>query len=145
MSTKSHSHKRCGTLRKVNFPQGGMLKFTYKGCFLTIERHTKDYCIENPNGEHMLWCVFYIQDFLFLKKIKISIFGGITKFLKLIVFGKFGSFGQFWADSTTMVNTELVIHALDQVHCWGAYFRPGIGHYENFTPLNFQPFLFSKQ
>jgi hypothetical protein len=42
-------------------------------------------------------------------------------------------------------NTELSIHALDQVHCWGTYFRPGIGHYENFTPLNFGPLLFSKQ
>jgi hypothetical protein len=42
-------------------------------------------------------------------------------------------------------NTELAIYALDQVYCWGAYFRPGIGHYENFTPLNFQPLLFSKQ
>jgi hypothetical protein len=42
-------------------------------------------------------------------------------------------------------NTELAIYALDQVHCWGTYFRPGIGHYENFTLLNFQPFLFSKQ
>jgi hypothetical protein len=43
------------------------------------------------------------------------------------------------------VNTELTIHALDQVHCWDAYFRLRIGHYENFTPLNFQPLLFSKQ
>jgi succinate-acetate transporter protein len=37
-----------------------------------------------------------------LKKTKISIFGGISKFLKQIVFGKisanFGSFGQFWSD-----------------------------------------------
>jgi hypothetical protein len=44
-----------------------------------------------------------------------------------------------------IANTELAIHALDQVHCWGAYFRLGIGHYEKFTPLNFQPHLFSKQ
>jgi hypothetical protein len=42
-------------------------------------------------------------------------------------------------------NTELAIHALDQVHCWDAYFRLRIGHYENFTLLNFQPLLFSKQ
>jgi hypothetical protein len=42
-------------------------------------------------------------------------------------------------------NTELAIHALDQVHCWDAYFRLRIGHFENFTPLNFQPLLFSKQ
>jgi hypothetical protein len=37
-----------------------------------------------------------------LRNTKISIFGGISKFLKLIVFGQilanFGSFGQFWAD-----------------------------------------------
>jgi hypothetical protein len=32
------------------------------------------------------------------------------------------------------INTELAIHALDQVHCWGAYLRLGISHYENFTP-----------
>jgi hypothetical protein len=42
-------------------------------------------------------------------------------------------------------NTELAIHALDQVHCWGAYFHPRIRHYEKFTPQNFQPHLFSKQ
>jgi hypothetical protein len=36
--------------------------------------------------------------FLFKKKFKISIFGGVSKFFKLIVFGrileKFGNFGQ---------------------------------------------------
>jgi hypothetical protein len=37
MSTKSHTHKRSGTLKKNYFPQGGMLKFTYKGHFLTIK------------------------------------------------------------------------------------------------------------
>jgi hypothetical protein len=42
-------------------------------------------------------------------------------------------------------NTELAIHALDQVHCWDTYFRLRIGHYGNFTPLNFQPLLLSKQ
>jgi hypothetical protein len=43
------------------------------------------------------------------------------------------------------MNIELAIHAFDQVHCWGAYFRLGIGHYKKFIPLNFQPLLFSKQ
>jgi succinate-acetate transporter protein len=45
-----------------------------------------------------------------LKKIKISIFGGISKFLKLIVFGQiltnFGSFGLFWADSAAMAMAD---------------------------------------
>jgi hypothetical protein len=45
----------------------------------------------------------------------------------------------------TYHNTELAIHALDQVHCWDTYFRLRIGHYGNFTPLNFQPLLLSKQ
>jgi hypothetical protein len=79
-----------------------MLKFTYKGDFLTKKRHMKNYSIENPNSEHILWCFFYASNFLFLRNAKISIFGGISKFLKLIVFGQilanFGNFGQFWAD-----------------------------------------------
>jgi hypothetical protein len=33
--------------------------------------------IENPNGELMLWCLLYTWKFFFLKKTKISIFGGI--------------------------------------------------------------------
>ena len=37
-STKSHTHKRDGTLRKIYFPQWGMLKFTNKHHFLTIEK-----------------------------------------------------------------------------------------------------------
>ena len=45
----------------------------------------------------------------FPKKIKISIFGGIPKFLKLIVFRQilieFG-FRQFWANSAAMVGAD---------------------------------------
>jgi hypothetical protein len=44
---------------------------------------------------------------LFLKKTKISIFGGISKFLELVVFGQIlvvlGSFRQFWADFAALV------------------------------------------
>ena len=39
--------------------------------------------------------------------------------------------------SYNSINTKLTIYALDQVRCWGAYFHPGIGHYENFIPFNF--------
>jgi hypothetical protein len=44
----------------------------------------------------MHWCLIYTQAFSFLKNIKISTFGGISKFPKLIVFG------QFWADSSAL-------------------------------------------
>jgi hypothetical protein len=36
------------------FPQGGMLKFTYKGHFLTIKISYENSWIENPNGENKL-------------------------------------------------------------------------------------------
>jgi hypothetical protein len=46
----------------------------------------------------MLWCPLYTWKFFFLKKTKIQIFGGISKFLELIVFWQIsevlGSFGQ---------------------------------------------------
>jgi hypothetical protein len=34
-------------------------------------------------------------------------------------------------------NTELAIYALEQVHCWGTYFRARTSQFENFTHLNF--------
>jgi hypothetical protein len=48
-------------------------------------------CIENPNNVHMLWCPLYTWKFFF-EKIKISIFGGILKFLELIVWANLGRF-----------------------------------------------------
>jgi hypothetical protein len=45
-----------------------------------------------------------------LKKTKISIFGGISKFLKLIVFGQnlanFGNFGQIWANFAALTMAD---------------------------------------
>jgi hypothetical protein len=68
---------------KHHFAQRGMLKFTYKGRFLTIKRHMRNYCNENPNGNSL---VPLLRLGIFLKKnTKILNFGGISKFLKLIV------------------------------------------------------------
>ena len=55
-----------------------------------------------------------------------------------------GSFVTAIYDYIMTINTELANYALDQVHCWAAYFRHRIGHFENFTPLNFEPQLFPK-
>jgi hypothetical protein len=45
-----------------------------------------------------------------LKKIIISIFGGVSEFLKLFVFGqiltKLGNFGQFWVDSAVVAMAD---------------------------------------
>jgi hypothetical protein len=50
--------------------------------------------IDNPNGENMLYCLFYMYKFLFRKNIKILISGGISKFH---LWADFGKFGQVWA------------------------------------------------
>jgi hypothetical protein len=90
-----------------------MLKFTYKGRFLTIKRHIKNCCIENPNDEHMYWCLLYLRIFIkknWLKIFQISIFSGVSKFLELIVFGQIlailGRFWQFWAHIAAMAMTN---------------------------------------
>jgi hypothetical protein len=44
----------------------------------------------------------------------------------------YGHYAQFMTN-----NTELAIYALEQVHCWGTYFRARTGQFENFTHLNF--------
>jgi hypothetical protein len=71
-----------------------MLKFTYKGRFLTIKKTYKISWIENPNSENKLKCLFYTYKFLFLKNSKLSIFGGISKFR---LWADFGKIWQFWA------------------------------------------------
>jgi hypothetical protein len=48
-----------------------------------------------------------------LKKIKISNFGGISKFLKLIIFGQilvdFDNFEQFWGDFVALAVVETLV------------------------------------
>jgi hypothetical protein len=55
---------------------------------------------------HVLHTRFFYKE----NKIKISNFGGISKFLELIVFGqiltKFGGFRQFWVDLATMAMAD---------------------------------------
>jgi hypothetical protein len=80
MSTKSHIHKRCEALRKILFSTRGYAEIHIQRSFFdNKEGIKKNCCIENPNGEHMLWCVVYLHDFIFFQKIKILIFGGISK------------------------------------------------------------------
>jgi hypothetical protein len=62
------------------FPQGGMLKFMYKDRFLTIKiGYEKFFDWKSEWWKHALASVLYVEIFIF-EKIKISIFGGISKF-----------------------------------------------------------------
>jgi hypothetical protein len=54
--------------------------------------------------------------FSFLKNIKISNFGGISKFFKLI------AFGQIWADSTTLpVADSMILDGLKTLKSQNSY------------------------
>jgi hypothetical protein len=60
---------------------------------------------------------------------------GTLKDIKGAVLGRPHLIYRVFEEEESTMNTKLTIHALDQVHCWDAYFRLRIGHYENFTPL----------
>jgi hypothetical protein len=91
MSTKSHIHETYGTLKEMSFCTKGYAKIHIQRPFFDIEKgigkilrlkfHKVCSCFGAP---------FYTWKILFFsKKTKISIFGGISKFLELIVFGQF--------------------------------------------------------
>jgi hypothetical protein len=54
MSPKSHTHKRCGTLRKKSFFARGYEIHIQRPFFDNKKDIYKNYCIENSNGEHIL-------------------------------------------------------------------------------------------
>jgi hypothetical protein len=54
MSSKSHTHKRCGTLRKKSFSTRGYAEIHIQRPFFEKKKTYKNYCIENPNGKHIL-------------------------------------------------------------------------------------------
>jgi hypothetical protein len=95
MSTKSDTHTRCGTLRNHQFPQGGMLKFTYKGWFLTIKiAYEKFLDWKSKHWKHALVPPLHVEIFIF-ENTKISILSGISKFR---LWTDFGKSWQFWVD-----------------------------------------------
>jgi hypothetical protein len=66
MSTKSHAHTRCGTLRKSSISTRSMLKFTYKGRFLTIKiAYGKFLNKKSEQWKHALVPLLYIVIFIF--------------------------------------------------------------------------------
>jgi hypothetical protein len=86
--------------QKRHFAQRGMLKFTYKGHFLTIKiAYEKFLDWKSKEQKHALVPPLHVQIFMF-RNTKISIFGGISKFH---LWTNFGSFGQIWADFVALV------------------------------------------
>jgi hypothetical protein len=95
MSTKSQTHKRCGTLREKLFSTRGCAEIHIQRPFFDNRKGIQKKIVLKIQTESTCFGASSTYKNFFLKKSKISIFGGISKFLKLIVFGtKFGSFGQ---------------------------------------------------
>jgi hypothetical protein len=67
MSTKSHTYKTYGTLRKASICMKGYAKIHIRMPFLDNKRHMRDSCIENLNGGDMLCYLLCTQNFCFLK------------------------------------------------------------------------------
>jgi hypothetical protein len=54
MSPKSHTYKRCGTLRKKSFSARGYVEIHIQRLFFDNKKANKNSWIENLNGENML-------------------------------------------------------------------------------------------
>jgi hypothetical protein len=88
---------------KINFPQKGMMKFTYKGRFLTIKiAYEKFLDWKSKQWKHALVPLLHVE-FFFLENTKLSIFGRISKFH---LWADFSSFGQFWADFAALTMAD---------------------------------------
>jgi hypothetical protein len=77
-----------------------MLKFTYKGRFLTIKKTYKILGLKIQMVKTCSSASSTPTNFYFRKKTKISIFGGISKFLRWTDFSKFL---QFWAEFAALI------------------------------------------
>jgi hypothetical protein len=53
MSSKFHTHKKCGILRKKSFSARGYAKIHIQRPFFDNKKDNKKICIENPNSEHI--------------------------------------------------------------------------------------------
>jgi hypothetical protein len=99
MSPKSHTHKRCGKLRKKSFSARGYAEihiqrpfFDNKNSiwkFLGLKIQTKETCSSTPSTHRNIF-FWKILNYQFLAEFQSFIFGQIL--------ANFGNFGQFWAD-----------------------------------------------
>ena len=77
--------------QKNYFPPRGMLKFTFKGHFLTIKiAYEKFLELKSKQWKHAL-VLLYTYKYLFLRNTEISIFGGISKFHFLVDLADFAA------------------------------------------------------
>jgi hypothetical protein len=92
------------------FPEGGMLKFTYKGCFFTIKIGYETFLDwKSKRWKHALLPLLYIEFFIFEKHWNLDFWLNF-KVLSLSRFGQIlavlGSFGQVWAEIAALIVAE---------------------------------------
>jgi hypothetical protein len=89
MSTKSHIHKRCGTLRKNNNSTTRYAEIHKQRPFFDNRKDIFKIVVLKIQTVRTCIGASSTQVFSFLKNIKISIFGGISKFPSSLSLGRF--------------------------------------------------------
>jgi hypothetical protein len=87
MSTKSHIHDTYGTLKKTSFYTKGYAEIHIQRPFFDIEKGIWKIIVLEIQTVCSCFGAPSTHGIFLYKKTKISIFGGISKFLELIVFG----------------------------------------------------------
>jgi hypothetical protein len=88
--------------KENHFPQGGMLKFTYKGHFLTIKKaHKKLLYWKSKWWAHALVCPLY-RGFFFWKKLNLNFWRYFKVPQANCLWTNFDKIWHFWTDSAAM-------------------------------------------
>jgi hypothetical protein len=88
MPTKSHIHKMYGSLKETSFCTKGYAEFRIQRPFFDIKKDIRKILVLKIQTVCTCFGAPSTHRSFLLKKTKISIFDGISKFLELIVFGK---------------------------------------------------------
>jgi hypothetical protein len=105
MSTKSHAHTKCGTLSKTSISTRGMLKFTYKGRFLTIKiAYEKFLDCKSERWKHALMPLLHVEIFIFEKYKNLDFW----RYFEVLSMDKIW---QFWAETAALIVAESLFEA----------------------------------
>jgi hypothetical protein len=89
------------------FPQGGMLKFTYKGHFLTIEIVYEKFLVwKSKQWKHVLVPLLHVQFLFIFKTLKSQFLVVFQSFIFGQILANFGTFGQIWANFATLTMVD---------------------------------------
>jgi hypothetical protein len=95
--------------KKRHFAQRGMLKFTYKGCFLTLKKgYGKFLDWKSKQCAHALVPPLYMEVLFFEENQNPNFWWNFKVSWTNCLLADFRSFGQFWADFVALAMADSV-------------------------------------